>query len=128
MADFSQHFPNGPAAGCLNPRAQPGTMDRQAGLWQSRPMNFDWRHRVILGKLGEGCLLREAAAAAGISRQAVLKRVNASAEFRQAVAAARELGASERVYRAWVSHYRRGLRPPAGKGTRSTPRFRYGRR
>ncbi len=91
-------------------------------------MTFDWRHRVILSKLTEGCLLREAAAAAGISRQAVLKRVNASAAFRQAVAAAREVGHAERVYRAWLGHYRRGMRPPAGKGHGGKPRFSFGRR
>jgi hypothetical protein len=36
-------------------------------------MDFDWRARLILKKFEEGCTLREAAAAAGISRQAVLQ-------------------------------------------------------
>jgi hypothetical protein len=55
-------------------------------------MNFDWRGRVILAKLAEGSTMRESAEAAGISRQAVLKRVNASPAFDQAVATARETG------------------------------------
>ena len=72
--------------------------------------------------------MREAAAAAGVTRQAVLKWVNASAEFREAVALAREVGHAERVYRAWLGHYRRGMRPPAGKGHGGKPRFSFGRR
>lgn len=91
-------------------------------------MEFDWKGTVILMKLAEGCTLLESAKAAGISRQAVLKRVNASPDFAEAVTAARETGKDERVFRAWLSHYRRGLRPPTGKGTRNSPRFTYGRR
>ena len=91
-------------------------------------MAWDWRHRIALRKLAEGCTYGEAAAACGISRQALWKRMNASPTFAQAVAAAREAGKAERVYRAWLAHYRRGMRPPTGKGHGGKPRFAYGRR
>lgn len=91
-------------------------------------MELDWRGRVILAKLAEGQLLREAAAAAGITRQAVLKRQNSSPDFAQAVAAAREAGSSERRYRAWLRHPFRGKRPPTGSGHGGQPAYRYGRR
>ena len=93
-----------------------------------RPMGFDWRGCVILMKFAEGYTYREAATSAGISKQAVLKRMNTSEEFREAVTAAREAGREERAYRAWLYHPRRGLRPPTGKGHGGTPRFAYGRR
>lgn len=89
---------------------------------------MDWRHRIILRKLAEGCTYGEAAAAAGITRQALWKRMIASPDFAQAVVAARETGKDEREYRLWLRHPFRGLRPPTGKGTRSVPRFTYGRR
>jgi hypothetical protein len=91
-------------------------------------MEFDFRGRVILTKLAEGCTLREAAAVAGISRQAALKRKNASPEFAEAVAAAREVGKEERTFRLWLRHPFRGKRPPTGKGSGGKPRFSYGRR
>lgn len=91
-------------------------------------MNFDWRGQVILTKLAEGCTLRESAEAAGISRQAVLKRVNTSPDFAYAVAAAREAGTDERTFRLWLRHPFRGRRPPTGKGHGGQPRFSYGRR
>ena len=91
-------------------------------------MNLDWRGRLILRKLEEGCTIRESAAAVGISRQAVLKRQNVSPEFAQAVAAAREVGKEERTYRLWLRHPFRGMRPPTGKGHGGKPRFTYGRR
>jgi hypothetical protein len=86
-------------------------------------MEFDWRGTVILCKLREGCTFREAATAAGITRQAVLKRVNASPEFAEAVALAREAGKGERTYRLWLRHPFRGMRPPTGKGHGGKPRF-----
>ena len=91
-------------------------------------MQPDWKGRMILAKLREGCTIREAAKAAGITRQAVLKRKNASPEFAQAVTAAREIGKEEREFRIWLRCPRRGKRPPTGKGTRAAPRFSYGRR
>ena len=89
---------------------------------------MDWKHRVIISKLGEGCTMAEAAAAAGITRQAVLKRMHASPAFAQAVLEARETGRAEREYRLWLRHPRRGLRPPTGKGHGGKPRFTWGRR
>jgi len=89
---------------------------------------MDWRHQVIIAKLAEGCLMREAASAAGISRQALLKRMNVSPEFKDAVTAARETGKEERTYRMWLRHPFRGMRPPTGKGNGGNPRFTYGRR
>jgi hypothetical protein len=91
-------------------------------------MDLDWRGRLILRKLEEGCTIREAAAAVGISRQAVLKRQYVSPDFTQAVAAAREAGKAERTFRLWLRHPFRGKRPPTGKGHGGAPRFAYGRR
>ncbi len=90
--------------------------------------DLDWRGRVILTKLSEGCTFRESAAAAGISRQALLKRKNVSPDFAQAVALAREAGKDEFVYRRWLNHPFRGKRPPTGKGHGGRPAFTYGRR
>ena len=86
-------------------------------------MNLDWRGRLILRKLEEGCTIQESAAAVGITRQAILKRRNTSPDFAQAVVAAREVGREERVYRAWLHHPLRGRRPPMGKGHGGKPRF-----
>ena len=83
---------------------------------------------MILCKLREGCTLRESAAAVGITRQAVTKRVSASREFADAVAMARETGKDERTFRLWLRHPFRGMRPPTGKGHGGKPRFNYGRR
>ncbi len=91
-------------------------------------MELDWRGRIILRKLEEGCTIRESAAAAGITRQAVLKRQNISPDFAQAVAAARETGRDERTFRLWLRHPARGRRPPTGKGHGGKPAFAYGRR
>ncbi len=91
-------------------------------------MEFDWRGRVILSKLAEGCTIQEAASAAGITKQAVLKRRNASRDFAAAVTEARETGKEERRYRRWLNHPFRGLRPPTGKGHGGKPAFTYGRR
>lgn len=91
-------------------------------------MELDWRGRIILQKLKEGCTIRESAAAVGITRQAVLKRKNASPSFAQAVAEARETGKEERTYRLWLRHPFRGKRPPMGKGHGGKPKFTYGRR
>jgi hypothetical protein len=88
----------------------------------------DWRGRLILRKLQEGCLMKEAAAAAGITRQAVLKRMNRSATFAQAVGDARAAGKPERTYRLWLRHPFRGRRPPTGQGGGGKPAFTYGRR
>lgn len=91
-------------------------------------MEFDWKGLVILCKLREGCTIREAAAAVGITRQAVLKRKNASPEFADAFALARETGREERTYRLWLRHPFRGKRPPTAKSHGGQPRFSYGRR
>ncbi|NQX03077.1 hypothetical protein HQ447_20645 [bacterium] len=91
-------------------------------------MELDWKARVILDKLANGCLYREAAAAAGMSRRGVLKRRVASPAFDVAVLAARETGKDERTYRLWLRHPFRGRRPPTGKGHGGAPKFSYGRR
>ena len=103
-------------------------MDLKPPLRYSRPMDFDWKGRVILEKLAEGCTLREAAAAAGVSRIAVWYRCDASPAFREAYLAARETGKDERTFRLWLRHPFRGKRPPTGKGHGGKPRFSYGRR
>ena len=91
-------------------------------------MEFDWRGRVILTKLAEGCTVTEAAMAAGMTRQGVEWRRGVSPEFKEAVTAARETGKAERQYRRWLNHPFRGMRPPTGKGHGGKPRFTYGRR
>ena len=91
-------------------------------------MKLDWRGRIILTKLAEGCTLKESAVVAGITRQAVLKRQNSSLEFAMAVVEAREVGKVERTFRLWLRHPFRGKRPPTGKGHGGKPRFSYGRR
>lgn len=103
-------------------------MDEKPNLGHFRPMEFDWRGTVILSKLRDGCTIRESAAAAGISRQAVLKRKKVSPDFEQAVVAAREAGREERTFRLWLRHPFRGKRPPTGKGHGGKPRFSYGPR
>lgn len=110
-----------PALGCAG-----WTRTRVCG--RLPPMELDWRGRVILRKLEEGCTIRESAAAVGISRQAVMKRKNVSPDFAQAVAVAREAGKDERTFRLWLRHPFRGKRPPRGKGHGGMPRFAYGRR
>jgi len=84
---------------------------------------LDWRHRLILRRLCEGGTHVEAAAAAGMTRQALWKRMQASPDFALAVAAARETGKNERSFRLWLRHPFRGLRPPTGKGHGGKPRF-----
>ena len=72
--------------------------------------------------------MREASTAAGIHRQTFWRWVSSMPDFAQAVVAAREEGKAERVYRAWLGHYRRGMRPPTGKGHGGKPRFAYQRK
>jgi hypothetical protein len=103
-------------------------MDGARDFGHDARMEIDWRAKVVIGKLAEGCTLREAALAAGISRQAVLVRFKASPEFRAACEAAREQGREEWTYRRWLAHPFRGKRPPTGKGHGGTPRFTYGTR
>lgn len=89
---------------------------------------MNWQHRLIVRKLAEGCLVREASTAAGIHRQTFWRWVRAMPTFAQAVVAAREEGKAERTFRLWLRHPFRGLRPPAGRGHGGKPRFSYGRR
>ncbi len=91
-------------------------------------MPLDWKARVILTKFEEGCTQREAAAAAGMTKQGFQKRARANPEFAQAVVEARETGKAERTFRLWLRHPFRGMRPPTGKGNGGKPRFSYGRR
>jgi len=88
----------------------------------------DWRGRIILQRLAEGCTFSEAAAAASLSREALWKRTQVSPEFSAAVDAAREQGMQERIYRLWLRHPFRGRRPPLGTGHGGSPAFTYGRR
>ncbi len=86
-------------------------------------MEFDRRGRLMLRKLAEGCLLREAATIAG-----VWKQILASLYFSQAVTTAREEGTEDHAFCQWLGHYRRGMRPPTGKGHGGKAMFAYGRR
>ena len=91
-------------------------------------MRTDWRHRVVVAKIAEGCTYVEAATAAGVSRISVWMWCQASPDFHEAVATAREAGKKERTFRLWLRHPFRGLRPPAGKGVGGKPKFAFGRR
>ena len=111
------------------PRARLRGDGLNASYLHYQPMtNFDWRGNVILQKLAEGCIVREAGEAAGISKRAVHLRMKASPSFREAVTQAREQGKDERTFRLWLNHPFRGCRPPTGKGHGGKPRFAYGRR
>lgn len=99
-----------------------------ASRFEDNFTRMDWRHRIILTKLGEGYTYPESASAAGISRQGLWKWTKSSPDFAQAVAAARDTGKDERTFRAWLRHPFRGKRPPTGKGHSGKPAFRYGRR
>jgi hypothetical protein len=57
----------------------------------------DWRESVILQKLSEGCTMKEAAAAAGMTRQGVWWRCGIRPDFAHAVTSARETGKDERT-------------------------------
>jgi len=87
-----------------------------------------WQHRLIVSKLAEGCLVREAAAAAGIHRQTFWRWLNASPDFAEVVRVARAVGEAERRYRSWLRHPFRGKRPPTGRGHGGRPQFSWGRR
>jgi hypothetical protein len=101
-----------------------GAMDDSGHLGKSPGMDYS----SILSDLESGFNYRQAAETAGISRQALWKRMNVSPEFAQAVACARDAGAEERKYRAWFFHPFRGRRPPTGKAHGGKPGFSYGRR
>jgi hypothetical protein len=98
-------------------------------------MDFDtaiadlpWRPRVVLRKLAdEGATLIEAAAAAGVCRQRILKWRGRDAAFDELVKQAREIGAEKRARLLWLRHPFRGKRPPSGKGHGGKPKFSYGR-
>jgi hypothetical protein len=91
-------------------------------------MEMDWRHRITLSKLSEGCTYSEAATVASISRMTFWRWVDASPVFAEAVLAARQVGKDQRTFRLWLRHPFRGKRPPTGKGHGGAPRFSYGRR
>lgn len=104
-------------------------MDFQTSLEQYPAMNdFDYSGRLILRRIAEGMTMKEAATAAGMTRQGIYWRCGVSPDFAQAVVAAREAGREERTFRLWLRHPFRGKRPPTGKGHGGPPRFRYGRR
>jgi len=108
------------------PRARLRTLDRKSALGHHPSMN--WRHHLIVAKLAEGCLVREAAEVASVHRQTFWRWVRSMPEFAQAVQAARQQGKDERTFRLWLRHPFRGMRPPTGKGHGGKPKFIYGRR
>ncbi len=108
------------------PRTRLRTLDKMSGLRDAWLMN--WRHHLIVTKLAEGCLVREAAEVASVHRQTFWRWVRSMPDFALAVQLAREAGKNERTFRLWLRHPFRGLRPPTGKGRGGKPRFAYGRR
>jgi hypothetical protein len=101
-------------------------MDETCLLGIIPTMNFDWRGNVILQKLAEGSLIREAGEAAGITKRAVHLRMKASPSFREAVALAREQGRDEWKFRRFLAHPNRGRRGVWWKPG-VVPAYRYGR-
>ena len=90
--------------------------------------DLPWRRRVVLRKLAEeGATLIEAAAAAGVCRQRILKWRNRDAGFDALVKHARDLGAEKCTHLLWLRHPFRGKRPPRGRGHGGKPKFSYGR-
>ena len=102
-------------------------MDETCFLGILPTMDFDWKAKVMIAKFSEGTTYREAASAAGMTKQALQKRMATSPEFKEAVTQAREAGASERRYRAFLTHPNRGKRELWWKAG-VVPAFRYGRR
>ena len=90
-----------------------------------------WRRRVVLRKLAEeGATFPEAAAAAGVCRQRILKWRNRDPGFDSLVLQAREIGKEKRALLLWLRHPNRGKRPPRPPGARGgypKPRFSLGR-
>lgn len=90
-----------------------------------------WRKRVVLQKIAEeGATYHEAAVAAGVCRQRILKWRNRDPEFNALVLEARKLGEEKRTYLLWLRHPLRGKRPPRPPGSRGgypKPRFSFGR-
>ena len=91
-------------------------------------MDLDWRMNLVLRMLASGNTLGEAANAAGVHRQSVLRWRWVSPEFAGLVAEALRKGQDERTFRQWLRHPFRGRRPPSGKGHGGTPKFSYGMR
>ncbi|MFN4805703.1 MAG: hypothetical protein ACK5LH_06965 [Akkermansiaceae bacterium] len=83
------------------------------------------RYSSVLRYLRGGSTFHDAARLAGISRQAIWKRMKAYPEFADAVAMEREVGKDVRTYHIWLRHPFRGKRPPTGKGHGKKPRFNY---
>ena len=89
-------------------------------------MKIDQRSASILRCLRMGATYRNAAEVAGVTRQAIWKRMRASPEFAEAVEEARKEGKDEREFGIWLRHPFRGRRPPTGKGHGGKPIFTYG--
>ena len=73
--------------------------------------------------------MREAAAAASMTRQGVWWRCRTCPGLAEAVEAARAVGREEREYRLHLRHPFLGMRPPASKMQLGwQPKYSYGRR
>ena len=83
---------------------------------------------MILRLFEDGMIYRDVAETLRISSQAIEKRMKKSPEFAEAVRIARESGRESREFSLWLCHYRRGKRPPTGKGHGGVPRFSVKRR
>jgi len=90
--------------------------------------DFDVRARLILRLTREGMTFVEVAETLRISIATIRKRKNTNPQFREALQEAREQGREVRDYNLWYHHYRRGKRPPTGKGHGGIPRFGVKRR
>jgi len=91
-------------------------------------MANDPRAIQILGLLRDGLTYVQVAAALGITRQAIEKRIKKRPEFAAEVLTAREAGKAIREFGIWFRHPFRGKRPPTGKGHGGVPRFGVKRR
>lgn len=85
--------------------------------------SLPWRRRVVLRRLAEGAVFREAAASAGVTRRTLQNWRKVDPEFSQLVDVARGLGEERRNHLLWLRHPFRGCRPPRGRRHGGQPRF-----
>jgi hypothetical protein len=83
---------------------------------------------MILRLLREGMTYVEVAETLRITPASIRWRKSNHPAFAAALEEAREVGREVRDYNLWYHHYRRGKRPPTGKGHGGVPRFSVKRR
>lgn len=107
------------------------TSEQSSAAFDEALSALPWRRRVVLRKIAEeGATFPEAAKAAGVCRQRILKWRNRDPAFDALVQQARGIGAEKREHLLWLRHPFRGKRPPRAAGARGgypVPKFGVGR-